>query len=214
MQQRAEKTRAEILKAAEAEFSEFGFDRARMDSIASRAGVNKALIYKYYGNKEEIYKTVFCIVYNRFSTIEKQILTEKEGEDYKAKLRRFVEMEFDYCLRNPSYVRMIMWENLNYARFIPDCDVYLAKNAILKGIEEIVEEAKRAGTLMPSIDAKQILLTLYACCFNYFTNANTLSRIIGTDLMETSEMQKRIQAVTDMLLAYLDYGEKNVAREH
>jgi len=43
---------ARILKAAEKIFSEQGFDRARVDDIARQAGVNKALIYYYYRNKE------------------------------------------------------------------------------------------------------------------------------------------------------------------
>ncbi|MDD6042488.1 MAG: helix-turn-helix domain containing protein, partial [Eubacteriaceae bacterium] len=67
MQQRAERTRSEILLASEMEFSDKGFSGARVDEIAARAGVNKNLIYKYFGNKESLYKTVFVIVYDRFS---------------------------------------------------------------------------------------------------------------------------------------------------
>lgn len=43
-----------ILKAAEEIFAEEGFDGARVDDIAKRAGVNKALIYYYFESKEQI----------------------------------------------------------------------------------------------------------------------------------------------------------------
>jgi len=51
--------KARILEAAAAEFAERGFDGARVDSIALRAGVNKALIYYYYSNKEELLDLLF-----------------------------------------------------------------------------------------------------------------------------------------------------------
>jgi AcrR family transcriptional regulator len=50
----ANPSRKRILEAARAEFSEKGFDGARVDSIAQRAEVNKALIYYYFKSKEEL----------------------------------------------------------------------------------------------------------------------------------------------------------------
>ena len=40
-----------ILNVAEKIFADKGFDGARVDEIAQRAKVNKALIYYYYKNK-------------------------------------------------------------------------------------------------------------------------------------------------------------------
>ena len=47
-----------ILKAAEEIFAEEGFDGARVDDIAKRAGVNKALIYYYFKSKEQIMEEI------------------------------------------------------------------------------------------------------------------------------------------------------------
>ena len=44
-----------ILDAALEVFYECGFDGARVDEIAKRAGVNQALIYYYFKSKEELY---------------------------------------------------------------------------------------------------------------------------------------------------------------
>lgn len=52
-------TKERILEAASVEFAERGFDGARVDEIAKRAGVNKALIYYYYKSKEELLNLLF-----------------------------------------------------------------------------------------------------------------------------------------------------------
>lgn len=47
----ADATRELLLRSATEIFAEHGFAGARVDEIAERAGVNKSLIYAYYGDK-------------------------------------------------------------------------------------------------------------------------------------------------------------------
>lgn len=47
-----------ILDAAAEEFAEKGFDGARVDAIAERACINKAMLYYRVGDKEELYRRV------------------------------------------------------------------------------------------------------------------------------------------------------------
>jgi len=53
-----EQSRAAILKAAVAEFAREGVAGARTDSIARSAGLNKALLYYYFKDKEGLYQAV------------------------------------------------------------------------------------------------------------------------------------------------------------
>ncbi len=55
---RGQATREAILAAAEASFAEHGFDGARIDSIAEASGYNKALIFRYFGDKLGLYTEV------------------------------------------------------------------------------------------------------------------------------------------------------------
>lgn len=54
----SQSTRERILEAARVEFSERGFDGARVDRIARLAGVNKAMIYYHFQSKSDLYETV------------------------------------------------------------------------------------------------------------------------------------------------------------
>ena len=49
----AEQSRQDILKAAEEQFGEKGFYGARIDAIAKQSGLNKNMLYIYFGSKEE-----------------------------------------------------------------------------------------------------------------------------------------------------------------
>ena len=51
-------TREAILAAATEEFAEKGFDGASTRAICARAGVNNALLNRYYGSKENLYRLV------------------------------------------------------------------------------------------------------------------------------------------------------------
>ena len=51
----AEATRAAILEAAKRQFAELGYDRAGLREIAGEAGVDVALIKRYFGGKEPLF---------------------------------------------------------------------------------------------------------------------------------------------------------------
>ncbi|MBN2800481.1 MAG: TetR family transcriptional regulator [Deltaproteobacteria bacterium] len=50
--------RDRILDAAETAFAERGLAGARVNAIADVAGVNKAMLYYYFGSKDELYRAV------------------------------------------------------------------------------------------------------------------------------------------------------------
>src|SRR3954452_1813652 len=47
-----------ILAAAAPEFAERGYAGARVDRIARRARVNKAMLYYHFGSKQRLYRTL------------------------------------------------------------------------------------------------------------------------------------------------------------
>src|SRR5271168_440073 len=72
----ADATRAKILRAAFGEFSERGLSAASTDSIAERCGVNKRMIYYYFGSKEGLYLAALESVFENLVELEKKIEIE------------------------------------------------------------------------------------------------------------------------------------------
>src|SRR5258708_29863028 len=60
---RAEGSRARLLAAAAQEFAARGFDGAKVDRIAARARVNKAMLYYHFKHKAALYREVLRDVF-------------------------------------------------------------------------------------------------------------------------------------------------------
>ena len=70
-------TQKKILNAAKKEFADKGYSGARMNSIAKRAGVNQALLYYHFENKENLYLSIFrTVMGDDISNITAKIIDE------------------------------------------------------------------------------------------------------------------------------------------
>ena len=54
-----------ILEAAVQEFSERGYAGVRMEHVAKRAGFNKSLVYRFFGNKDVLFKQALSSQFKR-----------------------------------------------------------------------------------------------------------------------------------------------------
>src|SRR5499433_2476807 len=89
-----ELSRAAILKAAGREFAREGVAGARTDAIARSAGVNKALLYYYFKDKEALYQAVLDEVFSGVrSAIENALSQELPPRE---RLTAYVRAHFDY----------------------------------------------------------------------------------------------------------------------
>jgi AcrR family transcriptional regulator len=104
MQQRnADRTRARILEAATEEFAARGIAGARVSRIAEVAECNKAMLYAYFGNKDELFDAAF-------SASVAQYLDEV-GFDVDD-LPAYAGRVFDYFEAHPERLRLSTWYRL------------------------------------------------------------------------------------------------------
>jgi TetR/AcrR family transcriptional regulator len=104
-----EKTRAAILKSALEEFAHEGVTGARTDEIARRAGVNKALLYYYFKDKEGLYAAALEQVFTGLHDHVMQVL-DHAGLPPREKLLKYVAAHFDYIASSPVYPRLVQRE--------------------------------------------------------------------------------------------------------
>jgi AcrR family transcriptional regulator len=70
---KARSTVSRILQAAREEFAAYGFEGGRVDRLADRAGVNKAMIYYHFTSKDNLYRE---IIGRFFDTVATQLRRE------------------------------------------------------------------------------------------------------------------------------------------
>ena len=85
-------TREAILAAAQEEFAEKGFELASAREICRRAGVNSALLSRYFGSKEDLYRIVAKKLFGDLGA-PLAALHEKAGDEdsWRAAVREWVE---------------------------------------------------------------------------------------------------------------------------
>lgn len=109
-----EKTRAAILKSALEEFAHEGVAGARTDEIARRAGVNKALLYYYFKDKEGLYAAALEQVFSGLHDHVSPVLDDARLQP-KEKLLKYVAAHFDYIAGSPVYPRLVQREFMRAA---------------------------------------------------------------------------------------------------
>ena len=200
-QKKSELTKQRILEAAETEFSEKGVFGARIDSIAASAGVNKRMIYEYYLNKEGLYKTVLINVYNRISLWESSLAGDID--DPVKVIRDLVHSYFNFLTKNQSFVRLLLWENLNGAVILKDSGQSNLKAVVLELISKVIAEGKARGIFRLDADEYQVTMSLLNFAFSYFANVHTLSYVLSSDLLDETKINERAEFISDILIKYL-----------
>ncbi|HEY0258427.1 MAG TPA: TetR family transcriptional regulator [Lacisediminihabitans sp.] len=102
-----EATKARLFEAAVQEFAQFGIEAARLDRIAEKARANKQLIYRYFGDKRDLFDAVIAQAMNDLSqAIE---VTPQDIPGYLEAIR-------EYHRQNPHVLRLLLWEALDGSR--------------------------------------------------------------------------------------------------
>lgn len=198
---KTEITKEKILAAAEKEFSDKGFFGARIDSIAELSGVNKRMIYEHFTNKELLYETTLLAVYARLAECERTFIID--GLSPADAIKNLIHVYFSFLEENPTFVRMLMWENLNNAKALSDEKSRTLKDPAIKYIKEQIRKGKSEGIFKPDADEYQIVVSVMNFGFSYFSNIHTLSVILGQKMSDSEEIRRRADFVSDMIIGHL-----------
>src|SRR5436309_15664286 len=102
-------TRKKLLTAARREFASSGLAGARVDEIAARAGVNKQLVYHYFGDKDALYLAVLEWVYEEIRAKERKL--NPEGLPPQQATNPLIEASFDLLTVHPEFIVLLHDQN-------------------------------------------------------------------------------------------------------
>jgi len=100
-------TRNAILKVAEELFSEKGFNGTSINLIAKKAGVNKALIYYHFKDKDDIINSLFELIIREAEQYSTRAQPEGEMD-----IREKIEQEIAFLQSKQNILKVMMMESL------------------------------------------------------------------------------------------------------
>src|SRR2546423_10811653 len=103
MKRDIQETKKRLLEAATNEFAQRGIAGARVDRIAELAGCSKALIYDYFGNKDQLFDAVYDALVVTF--VQEVPIDTSDLAGYAGRL-------FDQYQACPEILRLAIWDIL------------------------------------------------------------------------------------------------------
>jgi TetR/AcrR family transcriptional regulator len=126
-------TEEKIFEAATEVFVEKGMDGARMQDIATHAGINKALLHYYYRTKDQLFNAVFEMIAGKI-------------------LKRFAPV-FDETLSLEEKIRFFYKEHIAFLQANPRLPGFL--------LNEVNRNPERIKNLLKNVDFDNIWLKLF-----------------------------------------------------
>lgn len=195
------RTKRNLLTAGIHLFARRGYHGVAVEEIVDAAGCNKRMLYHYFGDKEGLYAAVLQAVYGRIEQVEmKPMPTDASTADV---IRELMARHFDFLSRDPEFVNLLMWENLNEGRMLSHYPDLLTKTPVITLLHETLEKARQRGEIGDVGDVRHLLILSMGMCFMYFSNRYTLRQGIGLDLDRPSVRADGLRLAQKMFLAYL-----------
>ena len=192
-------TRDRILDVALQEFSRRGLSGARIDAIAAESGLNKGMIYYYFGSKEDLYVAALEESYRRFRQIESDF--HLESLPPVEALGALVGASFDFHAAHPEFIRMVMSENINHGEYIRKIPELRAINrSAITVLDSLCRRGIADGVFRADVDPVDLHMTISALSFYNVSNRHTFSFIFDRDLGAPEVHAARRASVIDTVL--------------
>jgi len=198
----AGQNRAEILRAATAEFATHGYAGGRITRIVKKAGTNPRMIYEQFGSKSELYvatlENALSALRTEELTLEVMHLDPLEG---LLKLFDFMNGHFE---RNGHLVSLLRTENLMKARHMKKSPrIHEMSSPVLSMTQRLLARGVAEGKLAADVDPLRLYVMIAALSQFHLTNVHTLSSMFASDLADATWRTKRREDARKMLAAYL-----------
>ena len=197
-------TREKILKAAREIFVEKGRDGARMQEIADRAGVNKALLHYYHTSKENLYREIILdafreLIMNIGQLFEADLSPEEQ-------IKQLIHRHFDFLAKNTDLPRLMMQEFIREDSILPGLMhevIFSRKSDMPSKLFDFFKKIKPGEKINPQ-DAIHILLNIIGMNAVYFI-ARPVVDVIFPDATrdQANFLENRKKIISDMVLKSL-----------
>jgi AcrR family transcriptional regulator len=158
-----QRSKERLLEAATAEFAAHGIAGARVDRIATAAGVNKAQMYGWFGSKDGLFDAAFAGQLHRI--VDVVPFTADDLPGYAVAL-------YDSYLREPELVRLASWYRLER---VPSGALLAAHPGHADPKHEAIRAAQAAGRIVDGIPPDEVYALVIALAGTWSPISATLA---------------------------------------
>ncbi len=199
MKRNPHKTKETILKAATKKFALKGMAGTRVDEIAADSGLNKGMIYHYFGDKQGLYVQVLT---GQMRHMFQHMQKPKGDTEYEV-IHKAVETYFDYCWCNPEYISLMLWEMVSGWNTL-NCIPNETENDVQHFLIETIETGIKKGTFHADTNPRlfmSLAIVQIFCFFPLFKHPHLLHYRHGTDLPESEVQYYKEKVVAHVMRA-------------
>src|SRR5690606_31433207 len=176
-----------ILAAAEQEFVLHGFKGTSMQAIADRAGVPKANIHYYFGNKATLYRKLLESIVNVWLGIIDDMSADSDPREV---LEHFIRTKVRMSYSHPTASRIFAMEIIQGSPFLKDYLSGYLRNWV-KDTTAILNGSMADGN-MPGTEPVRLMFMIWAVAQHYAVFqaqilAVTIGRECGADDIRDTE---------------------------
>jgi TetR/AcrR family transcriptional regulator len=187
-----------VLAAAAEEFAEYGLSGARVDRIASRAGVNKAMIYYHFSSKENLYQMVIDGRLTAMADSLSSALSDTESDMEGALVR--ASRAYHAAFRDHTRFGAIFLHELadGGERLRKSLRRIIFRRGLPEKIERLMIAGIRAGNLR-KIDTRQALISFVGMNLFYLMTSPIVSSAL--EIKDEKKFQdKRPESIVDLFM--------------
>jgi TetR/AcrR family transcriptional regulator len=199
---RPAESRAAILQAAIAEFARNGMAGARTDAIARSAGVNKALLYYYFADKETLYGAALDHAFGDLRDRMMEVLDRDLPP--RPKIFAYVSAYFDFIASHPDNRNLVQMEMMRAGHGSPHMRRIARKyfHPLFMRLTGVLRAGIDSGEFRP-VDPMQFVPSMVSLVVFYFISAPVLKYATGLDPLTPLQIRRRRAAVLDFVSAAL-----------
>ena len=194
-----EESRAAILRAAVAEFAEYGIDGARTDRIARTAGVNKALLYYYFKDKGALYEAVLDHV---FGGLRERVVPVLESNlPPRQRLLQYVGCYFDYIAANPKFPRVVQSEWMRLGAHGSPQMRRIAREyfaPIYRLVAELLRQGHEEGEFR-ALNPVDFIPSMVGIVIFYFSTVPAMKTLLKVDPLSKERIAERRKFVLEFI---------------
>ncbi len=136
-----------ILRAATSVFADVGFAGARVDEIAKRADINKALIYYHVGSKETLYGEVIVMTLRKAEARIMQGLSHSATPE--GQLRQYIRHIAQFIDEYPEIAPLMLRELASEWEHFP-AEAFQTFQRILRLLKKLLTTGETQGIFWPT----------------------------------------------------------------